>query len=191
MTNPYDMPILTSRQVWHHITYNPSGEFLREHVDSSPVRRFPGYEKGAAAILHKMETDPSRYHLWVFGELCWSAAVEASDERRKRYTDQTTEFLQFRTSFLKKPDEWKDKAHKLAEYAVKTVRHRNPTDMSSSRPELYTKTYLASVVGIHEKHFQRDAGEQWDYLTGELESWAGQALKPLAKWIEQKKDGME
>lgn len=183
------MPIFSSRQVWHFTTYNSSGPGMQERVQSSPRHRLPGYESGPAAIIHAMEQDVDRYHLWLFGSLCWDASVEGSDDMRKRYTDQTTEFLQFRMSFLSKPQAWKDRAHILAEYAVKEVRHRNPPDMSGSRPDLYTKTFLEERLGIGARHFDRDAGEQWSYLTGELESWIGQALAPLAKWVEQKKSG--
>jgi len=151
------------------------------------MRKFPGYEKGILAAINTLRDDVDRHHLWVFGSLCWDAYVEGSDSERWKYAAQTVEFLQLRLSFQDKPDKWKERAHNLARFAVWEVRHRNPPDMSESRPALFTTIILSKAAGVADPgNFRRDAGEPWDYLCNELESWVGKALEPLAKWIESK-----
>ena len=187
MSQEFDLPIYSGRQLWHYCTYSMSCSGLEERVDSSPMRKFPGYEKGILAAINTLRDDVDRHHLWVFGSLCWDAYVEGSDSERWKYAAQTVEFLQLRLSFQDKPDKWKERAHNLARFAVWEVRHRNPPDMSESRPALFTTIILSKAAGVADPgNFRRDAGEPWDYLCNELESWVGKALEPLAKWIESK-----
>lgn len=187
--NPFDIPIISARQVWHDYSYVPSGG-MRESAGKSSLRkaRSPGYESGPGEIIRSIKEDDDTYHLWVLGECYWSAWVEGSDERKVRFSAQTASFLCDHIRVIDKPHAWKNKAYRLAQYAVFEVKHRNPPDMSSTRSPLYTKAFLEERLGIGARHFDRDAGEQWDYLTGQLEAWVGQALKPLAKWVEQKRD---
>lgn len=177
------MPIFSSRQVWHFTTYSPSGERMQERVQSSHVRKFPPYEKGA-----KVAIDSLPNYLWYFGHYCWSAEVEGSEESEAYFLGMSANYLGKKVESLDKPEAWKIRAYRLVKAALEEVRYRNPPDMSASRKPLYTQAVLLEKARVKAKDFDREIGGQWAYLTGELESWVGRALEPVAKWIKEKED---
>lgn len=181
--NPFDMPIISARQVWHLSTYTPSGEWMPEHVDTYGKRMLPGYESGL-----KRTIDSLPEHLRIMGNYFWSAQVEGSPDDRARYYAFTTYHLQVRILETDKPKAWKARAMKLAMYAVNEVRHQNPPDMSGERRSLYQSQFLAEKAGVPLTQFRRDAGEHWDWSISLLDKWVGQALGPVAKWIDVKKE---
>lgn len=143
----------------------------------------PRYEAGLKSAIDSLPD-----HLRIMGNFFWSAQVEASPGDRARYYALTTYYLQSHIMGMDRPDKWKARAMKLAMYAVTETRHRNPPDMSGERTSLYQSQFLAEKAGVPVTQFRRDAGEQWDYLLHTMDDWVGQALAPVAKWIEEKRD---
>lgn len=179
----FDIQLGPYRRIWHNSTFTPSGEWLPEHVDSSPVKTSPRYEKGLRRAISSLPE-----HLKVMGDFFWSAWVEGSIDDKARYYALTTYYLQCHLLELDKPQKWKQRAMILAMYAVTETRHSNPPDMSASRTKLYTQAFLLERAGIASKDFARELGDPWGYSLALLDDWVRDALIPVADWVKQLKD---
>lgn len=186
------MLVLSSRQVWHDIFYTYSGDMHAPRVQTSPVQRYPEYRRGAKQIIDRL---PPKLNVW--GHYCFNPQIDAVAADKEKFEELVRVYLvasarkEFaKESLLKTVTDPKFKRLvRLAIHAIREVRFQNPVDTSGKKEgDLYTKSQLEKVAGCGERNFDRDCGDQWTWLTGTLDSWIGEALAPLSKWVEQQKE---
>jgi flavin-dependent dehydrogenase len=180
MTQQFDIPLRSGRQLWWEWSRERVPEKSMVRVQTSGGRILPRYEKGIGTVIKSLSI--ARRDI---GNYLWSEQAELYEDYREFLQDKLASDLKFivRTQIRRK--DWRENTEKLIKMAIKDCAHNHHVEPRAGK--LYTYEQLGQALGCDEDTFRKAHIEKWNFLKDILVGWLNEAEQPLYGWINEKR----